>query len=46
MKRAAVQYVLCVPNLHTSQGLLRPIADDGDLRRPVTPKPGFTSRGL
>jgi sulfopyruvate decarboxylase subunit alpha len=32
LKQARVQHVLSVPDLHTSKGLLRPIAEDGDLR--------------
>ena len=32
MKDACVAYVLAVPDLHTSYGLLRPIAEDGELR--------------
>jgi sulfopyruvate decarboxylase TPP-binding subunit len=32
LKQARVDYVLSVPDLHTSHGLLRPIADDGDFR--------------
>ena len=31
IKQARIEYVLSVPDLHTSQGLLRPIADDPDL---------------
>ena len=32
LKQARVDYVLSVPDLHTSQGLLRPIAEDRELR--------------
>ena len=32
LKQARVDYVLSVPDLHTSQGLLRPIAEDNELR--------------
>lgn len=32
LKRAGVDYVLSVPDLHTSAGLLRPIAADPDLK--------------
>lgn len=32
LKQARVEYILSVPDLHTSQGLLRPIAEDNDLR--------------
>jgi sulfopyruvate decarboxylase subunit alpha len=32
IKKAGVQYVLSVPDLHTSAGLLRPIAQDPDFR--------------
>lgn len=32
VKRAGVDYVLSVPDLHTSQGLLAPIAADEDLK--------------
>jgi sulfopyruvate decarboxylase subunit alpha len=32
LKDARVEYILSVPDLHTSQGLLRPIAEDHDLR--------------
>jgi sulfopyruvate decarboxylase subunit alpha len=32
IKRAGVHYVLAVPDLHTSNGLLRPIAEDRDLK--------------
>src|SRR5947209_4013793 len=32
MKKARVDYVLSVPDLHTSQGLLKPIARDHDLK--------------
>ena len=32
LKQARVEYVLSVPDLHTSQGLLRPIAGDRDFR--------------
>ncbi len=31
VKKAGVEYVLSVPDLHTSKGLLYPIADDKDL---------------
>ncbi len=32
IKQARVDYVLSVPDLHTSQGLLKPIASDPDLK--------------
>lgn len=32
IKKARIDYVLSVPDLHTSQGLLRPIANDPDLK--------------
>ena len=32
LKHARVEYVLSVPDLHTSQGLLRPISEDRDFR--------------
>jgi sulfopyruvate decarboxylase TPP-binding subunit len=32
IKRAGVEFVLSVPDIHTSHGLLRPIANDPDLR--------------
>jgi sulfopyruvate decarboxylase subunit alpha len=32
IKSAGVEYVLSVPDIHTSHGLLRPIANDKDLR--------------
>jgi sulfopyruvate decarboxylase TPP-binding subunit len=32
LKQARVDYVLSVPDLHTSHGLLRPIAEDKELR--------------
>jgi sulfopyruvate decarboxylase TPP-binding subunit len=32
LKRAGIEYVLSVPDLHTSAGLLRPIATDPDLK--------------
>lgn len=32
LKQARVEYVLSVPDLHTSQGLLRPIANDSNLK--------------
>jgi sulfopyruvate decarboxylase TPP-binding subunit len=32
LKQARVEYVLSVPDLHTSQGLLRPISEDPNLR--------------
>ena len=32
IKRAGVDYVLAVPDLHTSQGLLKPISQDPDLK--------------
>lgn len=32
LKKARIEYVLSVPDLHTSQGLLRPIADDPELQ--------------
>lgn len=32
LKQARVDYILSVPDLHTSHGLLRPIAEDKDLR--------------
>jgi sulfopyruvate decarboxylase subunit alpha len=32
LKRARVEYVLSVPDIHTSLGLLRPIANDKELR--------------
>lgn len=32
LKQARVDYVLSVPDLHTSQGLLKPIASDPDLK--------------
>jgi len=32
LKRARVEYVLSVPDLHTSHGLLRPIAEGNDFR--------------
>lgn len=32
MKKARVDYILAVPDLHTSSGLLRPIADDDAFR--------------
>lgn len=32
IKQAGVGYVLSVPDLHTSHGLLKPIAGDGELR--------------
>ena len=31
IKRAGVRYILSVPDLHTSQGLLKPISQDGEL---------------
>src|SRR5262245_31151216 len=32
LKRASVEYILSVPDIHTSLGLLRPIATDKELR--------------
>ncbi len=32
LKQAGVEYILSVPDLHTSQGLLRPISEDPALR--------------
>ena len=32
LKQARVEYILSVPDLHTSQGLLRPIASDSELK--------------